>query len=139
MATAAPALPFLDTNVLLYLLSADAAKADRSEALLAAGAVIGVQVLNEFASVARKKLGMAWREVDEVLALIRKRCAVRDLTVAVHERALALAVRHRLSWYDALIVAAALDAKSPVLYSEDMQDGLKIGVGLVIRNPFALV
>lgn len=139
MAMAAPALPFLDTNVLLYLLSADAAKADRSEALLASGAVIGVQVLNEFASVARKKLGMAWKEVDEVLALIRKRCAVRDLTVAIQERALALAVRHRLSWYDALIVAAAIDAGSAVLYSEDMQDGMKIGGRLVIRNPFATV
>lgn len=139
MAMAAPALPFLDTNVLLYLLSADAAKADRSEALLASGAVIGVQMLNEFASVARKKLGMAWKEVDEVLALIRKRCAVRDLTVAIHERALALAVRHRLSWDDALIVAAAIDAGSAVLYSEDMQDGMKIGGRLVIRNPFATV
>ena len=139
MAMAAPALPFLDTNVLLYLLSADAAKADRSEALLASGAVIGVQMLNEFASVARKKLGMAWKEVDEVLALIRKRCAVRDLTVAIQERALALAVRHRLSWYDALIVAAAIDAGSAVLYSEDMQDGMKIGGRLVIRNPFATV
>ena len=52
---------FFDTNVVLYLFSADAAKADRAEALLAAGGLISVQVLNEFAAVARHKLGMTWR------------------------------------------------------------------------------
>jgi predicted nucleic acid-binding protein len=48
---------FLDTNVILYLLSGDATKADRAQALLDAGGTISVQVLTEFASVARRKLG----------------------------------------------------------------------------------
>ena len=56
---------FLDTNVLLYLLSRDAAKADRAEALVVAGGVISVQVLNEFASVASRKLEMSWAEIRE--------------------------------------------------------------------------
>jgi predicted nucleic acid-binding protein len=47
-----------DTNVLLYLLSEDATKADRAEKLVANGGVISVQVLNEFAAVASRKLGM---------------------------------------------------------------------------------
>jgi predicted nucleic acid-binding protein len=47
---------FLDTNVLLYLLSKDAAKADRAEALFATCGIVSVQVLNEFASVATRKL-----------------------------------------------------------------------------------
>ena len=50
------AAPFVDTNVLLYLLSDDQAKADRAEALLAQRVVISVQVLNEFANVARRKM-----------------------------------------------------------------------------------
>ena len=129
--------PFLDTNVLLYLLSSDAAKADRAEALLAAGATIGVQVLNEFASVASRKLKMPWPEIAEVLGLIRSRCAVRDLSVAVHDAALALAARHRFAWYDALIVAAALDAGCTLLFSEDMHHGMKVSGKLTIRNPFA--
>jgi predicted nucleic acid-binding protein len=49
---------FFDTNVLLYLLCDDTAKADRAEALLAGGGVISVQVLNEFASVASRKHGL---------------------------------------------------------------------------------
>ena len=63
--------PFLNTNVLLYLLSADAAKADRAEELLTARGVISVQVLNEFASVASRKLDMTWPEIREILAAFR--------------------------------------------------------------------
>lgn len=133
----ATARPFLDTNVLLYLLSADAAKADRAEALLHSGATIGVQVLNEFASVASRKLAMSWREIEDVLGLIRLQCDVRDLTLAVHDQALRLARRHGFAWYDALIVAAALEARCPRLYSEDMQHRMKVGDSLTIINPFA--
>lgn len=47
---------FFDTNVILYLLSADPATADRAEELLAIGGVISVQVLNAFAAIAFRKL-----------------------------------------------------------------------------------
>lgn len=135
VASKAPA-PFADTNVLLYLLSADAAKADRVEALLEGGVIVSVQVLNEFASVARRKLSMAWPEIAEVLGLIRQRCTVTPLTVRIHERALALVRRHTFAWYDALIVAAAADAGCAILYTEDMRHGTRIGSSLTIRNPF---
>ena len=128
--------PFLDTNVLLYLLSSDTAKADRAEALLRDGATVGVQVLNEFASVASRKLALSWAEIADVLGLIRHQCEVKALTVAVHERALALAQRNGFAWCDALIVAAALDAGCARLYSEDMQHGMKVGGKLTIVNPF---
>jgi len=62
---------FFDTNILLYLLSDDAAKADCAEELVATGGVISVQVLNEFAAVASRKLGMSWNEIREVLHPIR--------------------------------------------------------------------
>jgi len=134
---AAPASPFLDTNVLLYLLSADSAKADKAEALLEKGAVIGVQVLNEFVNVARRKLSMSWDEIEDVLGLIRQQCRVRDLTVAVHDQALSIVRRYQLAWYDALVVSAALDAECTQLFSEDMHAGLKVNGSLTIRNPFA--
>ena len=78
---------FLDTNVLLYLLSADAAKADCAEALVAAGGVIRVQVLNEFASVASRKLGMSWAEIREVLETIRAVCRVEPTLPAMESDA----------------------------------------------------
>lgn len=127
---------FFDTNVVLYLLSADPAKADRAEELLAIGGIISVQVLNEFAAVTSRKLGMEWPEIREVLAQIRVVCPVEPISVDTHDKAVQLAERYGLSTYDALIVAAAMLAGSTTLYSEDMQDGMVIERQLTIRNPF---
>lgn len=128
---------FFDTNVLLYLLSADAAKADRAEELLALGGTISVQVLNEFVAVASRKLRMSWIEIREVLAQIRAVCPVVPMGVETHERALQIAERYGLSIYDALIVSAALLAGCKTLHSQDMQHGQVIARRLTIRNPFA--
>ncbi|MFM0042710.1 PIN domain-containing protein [Paraburkholderia sediminicola] len=128
---------FIDSNVLLYLLSADAAKAERAEATIRAGGRISVQVLNEIANVARRKLGMSWPDINEVLTLIRSLCPADPLTIEIHERGRLVAERYGLSVYDAMIVAAALVAGCETLYSEDMQDGLVIERQVRIRNPFA--
>jgi len=128
------ARPFFDTNILLYLLASDA-KADRAEELLEAGGVISVQVLNEFASVASRKLKMPWPEIREVLATIRAICEVIPLTSEVHDAGLAIAERHQLSFYDSLILAAAALHGCREVYSEDMGHGQKIG-SITITNPF---
>ncbi len=128
---------FFDTNVVLYLLSADTAKADKAESLLASGGTISVQVLNEFVAVAVRKLRMPWTEIREVLAQVRAVCVVEPLTIETHERAMRIAERYGLSIYDALIVSAALLAHCKTLHSEDMQDGQVIERQLTIRNPFA--
>jgi len=127
---------FFDTNVVLYLLSADTAKADRAEELLAIGGTISVQVLNEFVAVASRKLRMPLIEIREVLIQIRAVCAVESVTIETHERALRVAERYGLSIYDALIVSSALLAGCKTLHSEDLQDGQVIERQLTIRNPF---
>jgi predicted nucleic acid-binding protein len=76
---------FFDTNVLLYLLSEDAEKADRAEALVRQGGGINVQVLNEALNVMRRKLGMSWREAREFLALVRSLLDLVPITVETHE------------------------------------------------------
>ena len=128
---------FFDTNVLLYLLSEDAAMADRAEELIAIGGVISVQVLNEVASVAARKLRMSWSEIRDVLGSIRAVCETEPVTVETHELGLEIAERYRLSFYDATIVASALRAGCETLYSEDLQDGQIINKQVTIRNPFA--
>ena len=130
------ARPFLDSNVVLYLLSADARKADVAESLVHDQATVSVQVLNEVASVARRKLGLDWAEVDELLAAVRAHSTVAELTLETHEEGLRLARQHGLNLYDAMIVAAALRAGCTTLYSEDMQHGLVIDKRLKILNPF---
>ncbi len=128
--------PFVDTNVLLYLLSGDAAKAERAEALLRGRAVISVQVLNEFANVARRKLRLGWPEVGLALVDIRRFCEVQPLTLETHERGIALAARYQLSVYDAMIAAAALEAGCATLASEDFSAGRRLD-RVTIRDPFA--
>ena len=128
--------PFLDSNVVLYLLSDDAEKADRAQALLEAGAVISVQVLNEVTSVCLRKLRMPWPEVDALLMAVKAACEVMPLTLASHDKAIELAKRFQLSFYDANIVASALLSGATVLLSEDMHSGMRID-GLFIEYPFA--
>lgn len=127
---------FLDTNILVYAFSQDS-RAIRARELLDVGGTIGVQCLNEFANVARNKLGMDWGEVDAALGEIRFLCDVGGpVDVTLHERALGIARRYRLKIFDSLILAAALDAGCETLWSEDMQDGLVVETAITIRNPF---
>lgn len=127
---------FIDSNVILYLLSKDAKKADAAEAALRAGGLISVQELNELTNVALRKIGMSWAETNQFLASIRSLCAVESLTVETHDRGRDVAERYGLSVYDSMIVAAALLAGCTVLYSEDMQHGLVVDKQLRVANPF---
>ena len=127
---------FIDTNILLYLLSEDTTKADRAETIVRAGGTISVQVLNELANVARRKLAMSWMEINELLSLIRSLCSIESLTIETHDLGKLIAERYKLSVYDAMIAAAALLGGCETLYSEEMQDGLLIDNQLRICNPF---
>lgn len=127
---------FLDTNVLVYIASGDRAKADRAESLVGEGGTISVQVLNEIAHVARRKMRMSWEEAHALLSLIRGLLPVEPVTVETHEKGVALARRYGLSTYDAMIAAAALLADCDTLWSEDMQDDLVIDGRLRVANPF---
>ncbi len=128
---------FLDSNVVLYLLSADARKADKAEALLAQQPCISVQVLNEVTSVCRRKLGMPWPEVQDLMLAVKASCMVLPLTVETHAQAVSIAQQHQLSFYDAHIVAAAIQSGASTLMSEDMHEGLVVGP-IKIQNPFAV-
>ena len=127
---------FFDTNVLLYLASAQTEKADRAEQLLRDGGMVSVQVLNEFANVARRKMALSRIETRSLLASIRGLVDITPVTVEVHDTGLALAELYGLSVYDALIAAAALIGDCDVLWSEDMRHGLRIDRRLQVVNPF---
>lgn len=127
---------FFDTSVLFYLLSNDSRKADRVEQLLAERGAISVQVLNEFAAVAMRKLRMPLSDVREILDSVRTVCTVESVTVATHDRGLAVFERYKFSFYDSLIIASALIVGAKLLYSEDLQHGQVIDRQLRVVNPF---
>jgi len=129
---------FLDSNVLVYAFTSDP-RAARAQELLGRGCTVGVQGLNEFANVARRKLGMTWGEVRDALAAIRTLSrAILPMNINTHTEALRIAERYRYGIFDALMVASALHADCGVLWSEDMQDGIVID-RLRIANPFRAI
>jgi predicted nucleic acid-binding protein len=130
---------FFDTSSVLYLLSADTRKADTIEALLETGGTLSVQVLNEFAAVARRKPALAWPEVREALRAVRAACSTLPVTEEIHDRGLDIAERYGFSLYDSMIVAAALCAGCTTLLTEDLQHRQLIDGVLRVRNPFVAV
>jgi predicted nucleic acid-binding protein len=125
---------FFDTNILVYAFL-DVEKRNAALTVISGGGTISAQVLNEFTNVARRR-GREWAEIAEAIGVIRDRFPdISPLTAETHAVALTLAQDHGFSFYDALIVAAAVGAGCDTLYSEDMQHGRVID-GLTIRNPF---
>lgn len=126
---------FFDTNILVYA-QQTGGKADRARALFAGGGKLSVQVLNEFTAVSRGKQQRDWREIAEAVSdVLTMVDPPLELTLDLHTIARALAEDHRLSFYDALVVASAIEAGCDTLFTEDMQHGRKFGE-LTIINPF---
>jgi len=131
-----PAEVFFDTSVLVYVVTRNDARSEAARGLLLDGGTVSVQVLNEFVSVARRKLRMPWEEVEEALSFIRILCGdAVPITIRIHEVALKIAQRYGFHIYDSLMIASASEAGCRTLYSEDMQHSQKIE-SLKIKNPF---
>jgi predicted nucleic acid-binding protein len=132
-----PARAFFGTNVLIYALAENDPRSAKAEELLAAGGILSVQVLNEFTSVARKKLSLSWAEVGEAIDAFLVLCpSPLPITIELHKAAREIAEKRGYDVYDALIIAAALEAECSTLYSEDFREGQRINGYLTIRNPF---
>lgn len=132
---------FFDTNVLVYAFASRTqippdARAEKAEELLGLGGIISVQVLNEFADVASRKLRLDWDSIEKGLNAIVLLCGrALPLEVETHSLAVQLSKRYGFRIYDSLIVAAAEQAGCDMLYSEDLQHGQRIGKVKIV-NPF---
>lgn len=132
---------FLDTNVLIYAVdTSEAEKQLKAVALIkrlltdTAPVCISTQVAIEYLRWVRKSGAPADKLANLPDLLTPFRCQSTSITLI--RNAWALADAHTLSWFDALIVQAAIDARCDTLYSEDLQRGRKFG-GLEVVNPFA--
>jgi predicted nucleic acid-binding protein len=134
---------FLDTNIFVYTFDLQApGKSKRAENLiadaLATGAgMISFQVAHEFVSVARKpfRTPMDFHQIERYWHTTLQPLLAVHSSPGLFIRALDVARRDQLSWYDSLIVAAAIQGECKILYSEDLQHGRRFG-DLVIENPF---
>ncbi|MGB3619492.1 MAG: PIN domain-containing protein [Catalinimonas sp.] len=129
---------FVDTNVWVYAYSADdLTKQRRAQAVCnAPNAMISTQVIHELINTFRRKFHLDWTDLDRLYVEVSRNFPVHVNDTTTVRAALKLAERWGFSWFDALIVAAALEANADTLYSEDLQHGQVINEALTIRNPF---
>lgn len=127
----------IDTNIAFYALAIRGSKAERAKDVLANAAFLSVQVLNEYAASVRRKLGRDWTDIEYDLNLMRNSVRqVHAIEADTNREATRLAGRYDLSFYDALMIAVALENGATTLFSEDMHHGLVIDGKLTITNPF---
>jgi len=135
---------FLDTKIFVYAFDAMApAKARRASLLIRQAAdtgkgIVSYQVVQEFFNVAFRRFVQPMNVADAeqyLITVFRPLLAIHS-SPALYVAALRISEKYHFSWYDSLIVAAALEAECNLLYSEDLQHGQKIE-DLQIENPFA--
>ena len=134
---------FLDTNLFVYSLEGhSSAKARRAtqlirQAIATRNGIVSYQVVQEFFNVALRRFTppMTLPEAEQYLATVFRPLLAVHSSNALYAEALHLQSRHRLSWYDSLIVAGAMEGECQLLYTEDLHDGQKFG-DLQIENPF---
>lgn len=130
---------FLDTNIVLYSYSIDEeGKQGIAQKILENNSdlYISKQVINETINILLKKLKLPIQKVEDVVLELDNEFIILDFDITTQIKAIRLKKDYNLQFYDALIIATALENKCTVLYSEDMQDSLKIEDKLTIINPF---
>jgi predicted nucleic acid-binding protein len=134
---------FLDTNILVYCFDANAMeKRERANRLVRDGierrtGVISYQVVQEFINLALRRFEPRMRaeDVQQYATVVLRPLLAVTSSMELCRQALEITERYRIGWYDSLIVAAAVEAGSEVLYSEDLQHRQRIA-GIEVINPF---
>lgn len=133
-------LAFFDTNIFLYTDDTSAPeKKSRaiqlvSEYQRSGKAVVSLQALQEYFTVATRKLGIPPELAQQKVELMARLHVVRFVEADVIA-AITLHLLHRISFWDALIVHAAREAGAEILFSEDLQHR-SILSGVTVINPF---
>ena len=128
---------FIDSNVWLYaFMDESSPKHASAKALIEQDRVVlSTQVVNEVCNNLIRKAGYTEPEIQQTIQNWAAVYQILDVTLPMIRQASVLRIAYRLSYWDSLILATAQDAGCSVVYSEDMQDGLRIGA-LTLRNPF---
>ena len=134
---------FLDTNIFVYSFDKNVPKkADRAAKLIrraieAREGIVSYQVVQEFFHLALRRFAqpMSGAEAEQYLSATFRPLLTVHSSHALYGQALQLVARHKLSWYDSLILASAIEGQCEILYSEDFQHGQRFG-DLRIENPF---
>ncbi len=130
---------FLDTNILLYLHSkTDLNKKSKVENLLSKNNefFISTQILFEFIRALNKKYKIEFEIIEKFVNEFLEAFNLLIITDSTLKLAMNIALKYKYSFTDSLVIAAAVENKCTILFSEDMHHGQKIENFLTITNPF---
>src|ERR1035437_1135011 len=129
--------PTLDTNVLIYAFGKqDDDRKQIAKAIITECNIISLQVVNETVYVLMRKFNFTPKEVDKVIEFMRQNFVISDLNILILDQTVKILVKYGFSFWDSMMVAAALKNHCSILYSEDMQNNQIIEDRLQIINPF---
>jgi predicted nucleic acid-binding protein len=131
---------FIDTNILVYFYTkTELTKLNVLEKLLdKADLVVSTQVLNELSNVLFKKFNLSTDEITILLQEISRWCVVHTVNITTIIHALSIIKKYKFSYFDGLMIAAALECNCKIMYSEDMHHNCLVEDSLRIVNPFKL-
>jgi len=131
---------FVDTNILVYAFTSDELQ-KRKKALLALDnciTIVSTQVIREFSNTLFNKTDFGSEQVKDIIGEITSVAEVVCEEIVMISGAIDLREKYKYSFYDSLIISAALSSNCEILLSEDMQNGQLIEDKLQIVNPFML-
>lgn len=129
--------PTLDTNVLIYAFGKqDDDRKLIAKAIISKCNIISLQVVNETIYVLHRKFKFSSFELDKIIEFLKLNFIISDLSVHILELTMMVSAKYGFSFWDSMMVAAALDNQCSILYSEDMQNQQIIEGKLKIVNPF---
>jgi predicted nucleic acid-binding protein len=134
---------FIDTNIFVYSFdNRQPSKKERAmaliqEALKTGAGIISTQVIQEFLNVATQKFAIPMKieGAKTYLRLVLNPLCQIYPSLALYESCLEIQAETKYSFYDSLIIAAAVQGRCDVLYSEDLQDGREVR-GVKFVNPY---
>lgn len=129
---------FVDTNILIYsYTTSDSSKQSKAREIISQeSAWISTQVIQEFINILRKKFSLDWLKIESGLKEVFENFLIHINSPQTIQKACTLAHKYGYSFYDSVIISAAIERECKILYSVDMQHGQVLEEKLMIINPF---
>jgi predicted nucleic acid-binding protein len=128
----------LDTNILLFLhdTNQQSVKKNIAEELVSSNPIISTQVISEYLNVCHKRFKLTKSDAMDALMKWLPFSEVANIAISTYTNAIGLIKKYDFQLFDAIIIAAAIDANCSKLFTEDMHHGLLVEKRLQIINPF---
>ncbi len=127
----------LDSNILIYAFAnSDDFRKDIAKEIIAKCNIISLQAINETSFVLLRKFNFPLEKLDQVIQFLKEKFIITSLTTNTLDRTILLQNKYKFSFWDSMMIAAALDNHCSVIYSEDLAHDQLIENRLRIINPF---